>query len=244
MQLQVVGGRRGFFGKRSRDLVVFDECWIVEKGINRKIQSLPPPRQSDKSKLEIALTESGEVLVMDQGRDPEAALFSQVNSAQNAVLKARVTDLPTLVKPDWMMDLYAGSGNLTYPLMERYPQVPMLAVELSRASVARARHRAGLRFEAGDVAKVLAREKPIDGKGLMVLDPPRLGCSNAVLDQILRHHPAEIVYVSCNPTTFSRDVEKLVEGGEYRLEQVQGLDMFPQTEHVELVARLCAATFS
>jgi len=54
--------------------------------------------------------------------------------------------------------------------------------------------------------------------------------------------PKQIVYVSCNPTTFARDCVKLLEGGRFRLESVQGLDMFPQTEHVELVASLCAAT--
>ena len=83
--------------------------------------------------------------------------------------------------------------------------------------------------------EVLAQNLKNRGPGLIVLDPPRTGCDGAVVEQVLRLAPKQIVYVSCNPTTFARDAVKWVEAGRYRVESVQGLDMFPQTEHVELL---------
>src|SRR5690606_17001100 len=99
-----------------------------------------------------------------------------------------------------------------------------------------------IRWEAGDVEKILRKEKPQKGAGLVILDPPRTGVSKRVVEELLRLGPQQIVYVSCNPSTFARDAEALVRSGRFRLEKALGLDMFPQTEHVELIASLCAAT--
>lgn len=241
IQLHFRGGKFGFFAKGTRDLVSFTQCWITDQRLNERLATL---QGADGAKIQVALTESGEVTSMAGGHDPEIALFAQVNQAQNEVLKSRVIELVSIT-PDWMMDLYAGSGNLTYPLAHHFPGIPLVAVELSRAAVERAKIKNPLltvQWRAGDVGVELAKIPPQSGRGLVVLDPPRTGVSAQVCDELLRHRPQQIVYVSCNPTTFARDVEKLVSSGSYRLEQVQGLDMFPQTEHVELIATLCSAT--
>lgn len=236
IQVQSRGGKIGFFAKRSHDIVETDQCWISDPLIDAKMKTLKP---SEAGRIELALSENGKVLTFAGERDPEAALFSQVNQAQNEVLIARVLDLAR-AEPKWVMDLYAGSGNLTFPLAAKFGNVE--AVELSRASVERARAKSppSVHWHAGDVAKVLAKMKVPVGEGLVVLDPPRGGCEAAVLHELERLAPRQIIYVSCNPSTFARDAERLG----YRLESVQGLDMFPQTEHVELIASLvrCAAT--
>ena len=242
IQLQVRGGQYGFFAKRSRDLVTFKECLIAEARINDAIQTFHPKADG---KVELALTESGDLRIMEGERDPEAALFSQVNTAQNEALKKEMLEF-IRVKPDWIMDLYSGSGNLTFPLAEAFPEKPLLAAEMSRTSVERGKKASGdfrhIRWEAGDVEKVLHKERPQNGVGLVILDPPRTGISKRVVEELLRLRPQQIVYVSCNPSTFARDAESLVRSGRFRLEKVRGLDMFPQTEHVELIASLCAAT--
>jgi 23S rRNA (uracil1939-C5)-methyltransferase len=240
IQLQIQNGKSGFFAKRTRDLVSFEKCWIAEDAINAKMAQLSAEEIGDARRVELALTDDGRLEVMAGERDPEAALFSQVNTSQNEVLKRRVLELIAL-KPDWIMDLYCGAGNLTFPLAGKFPGVPMTAVELSRSSIARARRQnQTVDWREGDVANVLSQISPRAGAGLVILDPPRVGCEASVMEQMRRHRPQQIIYVSCNPTTFARDAERLQP--QFRLESVQGLDMFPQTEHVELIASLRAAT--
>jgi 23S rRNA (uracil1939-C5)-methyltransferase len=226
VQVQVSGDKKGFFGKRSHDLVEVEKCWIADEAINRQLRELKPaPGQT---RLELRASE---------GRD-----FAQVNDRQNAVLQKRVVDTIT-GSPDWLMDLYAGSGNLTGPLRENFPSQKFTAVELSGTAVERGRTQlSSVEWHAGDVGKVLKQLTPQKGGGVVVLDPPRTGCEPAVIEALVKLAPKQIVYVSCNPTTFARDAVKLVESGAYRVESVQGLDMFPQTEHVEMLASLRSAT--
>ncbi len=251
VQLQVRAGKFGFFSKGTRDLVAIGRCWIAEDKINHQMAKLTPA-ELNTTRLEIAVRPDGETVMMSDQRDPEEALFSQVNTAQNTRL-IELMLAATHVKPDWVMDLYCGSGNLTVPLARKFPGIPLTAVDLSRSSIERAsRLESGARpsaqnphpvkFHAGDVAKVLAQIPVSSGTGLIVLDPPRTGCEPEVIEQILRHRPKQILYISCNPTTFARDVERLLIHPQFRVESVQGLDMFPQTEHVELISSLCTAT--
>lgn len=237
IQLQVRAGKFGFFSKGTRDLVEINRCWIADEKINYRLNGLSPADLTS-DKLEVAVNKLGGVVLMPDRRDPEEALFSQVNSAQNAnLIQAMLTAV--IADPAWLMDLYCGSGNLTVPLAHRFPGRPLHAVDLSKASIDRAPTVEHVTFSAGDVAKVLAETKVRQGTGLIVLDPPRAGCDTNVIGEILRHSALQIIYVSCNPSTFARDAERLVAGGRYKVQSVQGLDMFPQTEHVELIASLC-----
>lgn len=242
IQVQVIGGRYGFFARGSNDLVEVDHCWISESAINQKLKTLGEDiKTSPAKRIEIAVTESGETVLMRDQRDPEAALFSQVNTHQNIKMKGAMVDL-VRIDPDWIMDLYSGSGNLASSLFEKFPDKPFDAVEFSSVATERGRKKLPkVRWHAEDVEKFLKRAKPATGSGLVVLDPPRPGVSDAVVQELKRLRPKQILYISCNPATFARDAERLVQDGAYRLETVQGLDMFPQTEHVELLASLRAA---
>jgi 23S rRNA (uracil1939-C5)-methyltransferase len=83
---------------------------------------------------------------------------------------------------------------------------------------------------------VLARFSPDDTA--VILDPPRRGCLPEVLNALRRGKPAQVIYVSCHPATMARDLNILCAEGVFNLVQVQPLDMFPQTQHVECVAEL------
>lgn len=236
IQVQVRDGKIGFFSRRSHALVETDQCWISDPLIDEKLKTLAA---GSATKIELAVGTDGKILTYSGARDAEASLFSQVNVAQNDVLKSRVLALINTASPQWIMDLYAGSGNLTFPLAGRFPLIHLDAVELSRDSVARARRNTehpALNWHAADVGNILSTWKPRAGEGLVVLDPPRTGCDATVIEQIQRHRPKQVIYVSCNPATFARDAERLVKSGIYRLQSVQGLDMFPQTEHLELIS--------
>ncbi len=240
VQLHVRGGKFGFFSKGTHDLVPITRCWIAEDKINYRIAKLTAAELTS-PRLEIAVRTDGEMVLMSDQRDPEEALFSQVNTAQNENL-IRLLESSIKIQPDWILDLYCGSGNLTKPLAKKFPGTSILAADLSRTAIELAPKLANVNFQAGDVAKILREFQVKPGAGLIVLDPPRTGCEPDVIHELVRLNPKQIVYISCNPTTFARDAERLLANGQFRVESVQGLDMFPQTEHVELISSLCAAT--
>ena len=241
IQVQIQNGRVGFFAKRTRDLVPVDACLIAEDKLNERLRALTEDEKQN-GRLELALQTNG-VVVLPNTRDPEEALFSQVNTRQNETL---IDLLLQEIRgaPDWIVDLYCGSGNLTFPLAHRFPAVTVTAVDLSQRSVEIGRKKTKderIDWRSGDAAKAMSRFSPPAGEGLVVLDPPRTGASAEMIHTIVNWRPKQILYVSCNPTTFARDAEKLIASG-YRFDSVRGIDMFPQTEHVELIAALRAAT--
>lgn len=140
-----------------------------------------------------------------------------------------------------VLDLYAGAGLFALPLARAGHEV--VAVEENTAAVAdgeasRALNRippAQCRWVAATVETALGRAPAFD---TVVLDPPREGCSPAVLQRLFaERQPSLAVYVSCNPDTLARDLT-FAAGRGYRIESLQPVDMFPHTPHVETVAVL------
>jgi len=165
--------------------------------------------------------------------------FFQVNPDQNQRLIQTVLEFSGVKKDEQVLDLYAGIGNFTLPLSLEAGQV--IGIEENRTAVQDADFNreangiGGCRFIAGRVEEILKswrRERP----HLIVLDPPRTGCK-AVMDQIVRLKPSRIIYTSCEPTTFARDIRLLSERG-YRLQRLALVDMFPQSYHMEVVGLL------
>lgn len=92
-------------------------------------------------------------------------------------------------------------------------------------------------FRAGQAENIfeVVQDFPPE-KTVVVIDPPRKGCDEKFIQQLLVFKPQTVVYVSCNVHTQARDVGGIMKGGEYRLESVRGFDLFPQTAHVESVS--------
>ena len=165
--------------------------------------------------------------------------FFQVNPMQNQTLIQTVLQFAKANPLGRALDLYCGIGNLTLPLAMGAKEV--LGIEENRVAIKDARFNAerngigNCEFIQGRVEDVLMswnREKP----DLVVLDPPRRGCKT-VLDQVARLKPQKVVYVSCEPTTFSRDLRLFQERG-YSLQRLVLIDMFPQTYHIEVIGLL------
>lgn len=165
--------------------------------------------------------------------------FSQINREQNQTLIQTVLQFSGVNKEDRVLDLYAGIGNLTLPLAMGAKEV--LGIEENRMALEDARFNAGkngiincdfIQGRVEDVFMGWKRKTP----DLIVLDPPRTGCKT-ILDQVVRLKPKKIVYVSCEPTTFSRDLRLFSERG-YLLQRLGLIDMFPQTYHMEVVGLL------
>jgi len=162
--------------------------------------------------------------------------FFQVNSAQAENLVDLVREaLPT--SGDLLVDAYAGVGTFSVIFSSRFRLV--VAIEESAGATKDAELNtqdfANIAIRVGKVEDVLPDlGEPVDA---VILDPPRVGCHPAVLDSIIAIAPRSLIYVSCDPATLSRDLKKLVGHG-YDLEYVTPIDMFPQTAHIECVAKL------
>jgi 23S rRNA (uracil1939-C5)-methyltransferase len=171
-----------------------------------------------------------------------AGVFSQANPFTARKLYDRVYELAALKGGETVLDLYCGVGPISLYLAVAARQV--WAVDDSELSIttakqnARRNGRGNCRFIAGDVATTLTQlTKDLPRIDLMVLNPPRKGIKAAALEAVLASGAPRIIYVSCEPRSLARDLDRLV-AANYRVEQIQPFDMFPQTEEVETLVLL------
>ncbi|HHY46090.1 MAG TPA: 23S rRNA (uracil(1939)-C(5))-methyltransferase RlmD [Firmicutes bacterium] len=171
-----------------------------------------------------------------------AGSFYQVNPAQAEVLYRKVVEFAGLSGNEVALDLYCGVGTITLFLAQRVKKA--YGVEAVASAIEDARVNAGLNhidnveFLQGDAAAALGQLLEQGVKvDVLVLDPPKSGCDRAVVEASSRAGIPRIIYVSCNPASLARDLERLTLSG-YRVRVIQPVDMFPQTSHVESVALL------
>lgn len=194
--------------------------------------------------------------------NPAGSFFQNNNSIlplvtqyiRDNILGQTTTDSKPKIKN--MIDAYCGSGFFTITLSSMF--TTSIGIDISPASIAQASKNAALnnlppdsvRFLAGDANALFdafnAQDFPPD-ETAVVIDPPRKGCDEGFITQLMRYGPKRVCYVSCNVHTQARDVGWLVGGlgqgekrleGMYEIESVRGFDFFPQTSHVEGVAIL------
>lgn len=165
--------------------------------------------------------------------------FMQVNYDVQNLIYEKVSSL--CAECDYVVDAYSGAGLLSSILAKNNKQV--YGIEIVREATENANKLAkknnitNLTNINGDCAVALPKlVERLSGKGVVVLDPPRKGCDEKVLNAILECEPEKVVYISCNSATLARDIKILSE--KYNLSFVQPYDMFPQTKHVETVVCL------
>ena len=169
-------------------------------------------------------------------------VFSQANPATARKIYETVFNFADLTRRETVLDLYCGVGPISLYLASMARQVwsvdeSELAVNTAKQN-ARRNGRGNCRFLAGDVAAIATKLKNDLGQiDLVVLNPPRKGLQPAALKAIVECGAPKLIYVSCEPTTLARDLDRLVNGG-YRIQRLTLFDMFPQTEQVESVALL------
>lgn len=168
--------------------------------------------------------------------------FYQTNSAQAYELYKVARDFADLREGDTLYDLYTGTGTIANFCASRCRKV--VGIEYVADAIEDAKINSEINgidntvFYAGDMKKVLS-DSFVEENGhpdVIILDPPRAGVDEPVIDVILRAAPERIVYVSCNPATQARDLALM--DGMYRVVAVQPVDMFPHTHHVENVVKL------
>jgi 23S rRNA (uracil1939-C5)-methyltransferase len=168
--------------------------------------------------------------------------FFQVNPIQTEVLYDKALEYADLTGEEAVFDAYCGTGTISLFLAQRAKKV--YGVEVVPEAIEDARNNAAqngvdnAEFIVGESEKVIPE---LISKGIradvVVVDPPRKGCEPELLDAIARMSPKRVVYVSCDPGTLARDLGILDSLG-YRTTEVQPVDMFPMTAHVECVVRI------
>jgi 23S rRNA (uracil1939-C5)-methyltransferase len=171
--------------------------------------------------------------------------FFQTNSEGAEKLYGIVRDFAGLTGPETVYDLYCGAGTISIFVSRQARQVVGFEI------VPQAIHDAGVNcrlnevmnchFVLGDLKDELAQVPILVRRWgrpeVLIVDPPRAGMHPRVVQKLLELAPKRIIYVSCNPSTFARDVKELC-ATRYRMVKAQPVDMFPHTSHIELVGAL------
>lgn len=250
-------GAIGFLRARTRNAMVdVEHCPIAMPELNAQLAAVRERARANADAFKNGatllmraaqngvLTRSDEIAVEDVDGvrfEFQAGDFFQNNPfilpkfVRHAIDEAKATGAKYLV------DAYCGSGLFAISAARNFEQV--IGVEISESAVKKAAHNAEIngftncRFIAADAQHVF-KDVPHAGADTVVLiDPPRAGCSPEFLQQLFAFGPKGVVYVSCNPATQMRDLVLFTEAG-YKLGTVQPFDLFPQTKHLECVMTL------
>ncbi|MBN2242144.1 MAG: class I SAM-dependent RNA methyltransferase [Acidobacteria bacterium] len=172
-----------------------------------------------------------------------ASAFFQANDFMISDLVRLVRELAHDSPRGAAADLFAGVGLFSLPLASHFESVTAVenSPEASRLCSRNVQTAAAgsVRTVAADVERWLESRRPdgMDGFDLVLLDPPRSGAGTGIMKKIAAMAPGTILYVSCDPQTLCRDLSS-IPPEEYRIDRIEGLDMFPQTYHFETVVRM------
>ena len=166
--------------------------------------------------------------------------FFQVNTDQAEVLYGKALEYANLTGRETVIDAYCGTGTITLFLAQKARRV--YGIEIVKPAIldaeknARDNHVKNAEFIVGDATVVMPRlYKQGIRADVVVVDPPRAGCTPTVLETFANMKPKRIVYVSCNPASLARDIA-ILDGLGYHAREVQPVDMFPMTSSVESIA--------
>lgn len=255
-------GTLGYFQANSHDLCEVTECPILLPAVQQTLQELRT-QSLPKSATRVYLT-AGDAEVLATPATGENARTAEVDARgtveqtiggvpyrfgvrtffqSNRLLVEQLVCVATEdAQGQIAFDLYAGAGLFSLPLAKRFGQV--YAVEGSSISVRHGianaeRHQArNIHYEAMSVESWLKHKAPkLPRPNFVLLDPPRAGAGEPVVNRLLACQPMTIHYVSCDPTTLARDL-KLLTKANYNIASITALDMFPQTYHIETVVKL------
>ena len=172
--------------------------------------------------------------------------FFQVNTTQMKKLYSKAHEYACVSKNDTVFDLYCGVGSISLYLAKKAKKV--IGVEIVPQAIENAKENAALsgienaEFYCGDCTEVVERLlSQGERANVAVVDPPRKGCDEKLLELLKTMNPEKIVYVSCNSATLARDIAIMRSFG-YKMTKACAVDMFPQTSHVESVALLTLST--
>lgn len=242
--------RFGFFERNSHQIVNISDCLITEEKLADKFSEVrawaEKQNSKDLLKLEMYISADESIEYGKIDRYDESIGFSQVNRFQNEdLIRVALDYIGTTNQFSRIYDLYAGSGNFTFPLRDKFPLTPITAVELNPKLVQKGKElgkNLNISYIQADV-EAFAKKQTFEKTDLIFLDPPRAGTSKLIMEKVASSGAQKIVYISCHPVALARDLQWFFSKAnelkiKYKLNRVQTFEMFPQTDHVETIAEL------
>jgi len=245
-------GGIGFFGARSNEVVEIKDCLIADERMN--VTELSGRSWKSDARVEVAVSSTNEISVMRSGRSISGPTqiveqvggnsfkispvsFWQSHKAAPVELTKAVLALLGVKNGDNVCDLYSGVGLFAAAILKEVGDRGFVTlIESDKTAVIDARkiflNKENVKILQGLVAQQLPIVKRAD---LILLDPPRTGAGEIIIQQMVKFRPRKIVYVACDPAALARDAKTLEESG-YKLDHIQAFDLFPMTQHIECVA--------
>ena len=236
----------GFYKNKTNEIIKIDRCLLLNEKVNNVIKDLKPSSNQIQVKYSnyddsIMINNNPEFIISKIGKylfkvSPKS--FFQVNYKQVENLYNKVLEYANLTGKENVLDLYCGTGTIGIYVSEYAKEV--LGVELVEEAIIDANYNKKLNninninFICSDTNKLVTNSsfKP----DVIIVDPPRSGLTEKVKKEIIKLKPNRLVYVSCDPMTFARDLNDLKEF--FYIKEITPVDMFPCTYHIENIALL------
>jgi len=251
--------RIGYFKRLSHEIIDVEKCPILTADLQKTLTELRENVEwesfwSNKVEIEAANSDGKVSIYSDELVEPteeiifsafgeqylySASCFFQGNSFLiNTLIEKAVGD----ITGKNALDLYCGVGLFTLPLARKFEKVVgvegnMKAIEYAQKNIDNARIENAEVFAESVGDWLNENPERLENVDFVLLDPPRTGAEKETIEHILQMKPQRISYVSCEPSVLARDLRLLIDGG-YEIENITGIDLFPQTHHVETVVKL------
>jgi tRNA/tmRNA/rRNA uracil-C5-methylase (TrmA/RlmC/RlmD family) len=246
-------GKWGFRKNRSHEVQIIDKCLIADNSINDVLKNLPEGNPDD----EVLIVKSKEETIVYpvEKRAPSAPNsiqevdghdfavagdgFWQVHPGAASALSSQIKKSIKALQVETFADLYAGVGVLAYSLLQEFPLAQGFVVEADRSAAQNAKTNLSDFKNVQIVSDRVDRWiRSVKNKfDVVILDPPRSGAGQNVMQQVCNQTLQKIIYIACDPAALARDVLIAKKYG-WKLETVEAFDLFPQTHHIESVAVL------
>ncbi|MBN1499062.1 MAG: class I SAM-dependent RNA methyltransferase [Spirochaetes bacterium] len=244
--IKVINGKCGFYRRQSNTVESFPEkgCMLLNEKINEYIM-----QGTFNKDFKIAVDSENRIITGNDSTLIEKAgeftfsrrlddFFQSNMYLRTEMLNTVINTASEIHNRETLLDLGCGTGFFSIPLSLQYNYT--LGVDIQKSNIKSAVKNKSLNktgklfFEAGDMELI---NPPVRTFSTVIADPPRAGLSRKTTEKIISFNPENFIYVSCNPSTWARDV-RLFADRKYALTRLYFIDMFPGTHHIELVSLL------
>jgi 23S rRNA (uracil1939-C5)-methyltransferase len=214
------GENIGFFQKGSRNVVDISNCLLTSETVNTKLRAFRATRPA--AGAHGTLRENEGITTFSQTNDEVAELLIEFIQSR---VQGRV-----------LVDGYCGSGFFSHRLTASVEKV--IGIDWNQPAIRQAQQTATANetYLCGELSELLDQVLVAENPDTVIVDPSATGLSKEVIAILTSRAPPTLIYVSCNPATFARDLQSLAD--RFRIQEIQPFDMFPQTAEIEVVGVL------